>query len=224
MRPWITAAVLWLAVSSGPAVTAAVVINALPTPLNLRDEFFGSYEPIDVDGNGTTDFTFGYNFQGVGLRTEGSNRSIIRLVGGPNIGGRLTPLEAGYRISPTITQTGFDPLEWASSDYLGGFVSPGENAFQTIVFVVSNGSTSYFNGRSSFGVEFEAADGLHYGYIDIDAGPGYAGMTLYGWAYETTPNTPIIVGSVPEPGRVAFMMFGAAALLFRRRRVAFGVG
>ena len=217
MKKWMTAAALWIALASGPAYKAAVVITSLPVPLNLHDDFFGSYEPIDVDGNGTTDFTFGYNFQFVGLRTEGSNKSIIQLVGGPNIGGRLTPLQSGYSIFSTLTPAGFGPLEWASSDYLGGFVSPGENAFQTIVFVSSTGSASYFSGRGSFGIEFEAADGLHYGYIDIDAGPGYAGMTLYGWAYESTPNTPIITGSVPEPGRVTLLLAGLFSYLLRRR-------
>jgi hypothetical protein len=218
-----TAAVLSLAAFCGQAATAAVVVTALPIPLNLHDDFFGSYEPIDVDGNGSTDFTFGYNFQGVGLRTEGGNKSIIRLLGGPNIGGRLTPLESGYSIFSTLAPTGFGPLEWASSDYLGGFVSPGENAFQTIVFVSSTGSSSYFNGRASFGIEFEAADGLHYGYIDIDAGPGYAGMTLYGWAYESQPYTAISAGSVPEPSRASTAILGLYFVLHRRRR-ALGSG
>lgn len=218
MKKLMTAAALWFAVSAGPAASAAVVINALPVPLSLHDDFFGSYEPIDIDGNGTVDFTLGYNFQFVGLRTEAANRSIIRLAGGPNIGGSLTPIELGYSISPALAPAGFGPLEWASSDYLGGFVSPGENAFQTIVFVVSNGSASHFNGRGSIGVEFEAADGLHYGYIDIDAGPGYAGITLYGWAYESTPNTPIVAGSVPESGRAGLLMASFVFYSLRRRR------
>jgi hypothetical protein len=218
MKRLMTAAALWLAVACSPAASAAVIINALSVPMNLRDDFFGSYEPIDIDANGTTDFTFGYNFQSVGLRTEGGNRAIIRLVGTPTIGGRLTPLESDYSIASILTPTGFDDREWASSDYLGGFVSPGENAFLSIVFAASTGSSSDFNGRGAIGIEFEAADGIHYGYLDIEAGPGYAGITLYGWAYESQPNTPIFAGSVPEPSRMLLLLVGTFALICRRSR------
>lgn len=223
MKNWMTAAALWIALASGPASMAAVVVTALPVPLNLHDDFFGSYEPIDVDGNGTTDFTFGYNFQFVGLRTERSNRAIITLDPPPNIGGPPAQLPTGYSISSTLSPAGFGTPEWASSDLLGGYVTPNENAFLGIVLVLSTGSSSSFNGRGSIGVEFEAADGLHYGYIDIDAGPGYAGMTLYGWAYESQPNTAISAGSVPEPTRALIALIGLFFVLHRRRR-ALGSG
>ncbi|OYW73267.1 MAG: hypothetical protein B7Z37_22200 [Verrucomicrobia bacterium 12-59-8] len=114
-------------------------------------------------------------------------------------------------------------LEWASSDYLGGYVSPGEIAFTNIVQVLNTGSASNFSGRGSFGILFAADDGWHYGYVDIDAGPGYAGMTLYGWAYESQPNTAITVGSVPEPSRTMLLIFGIIAGFCRRRR-ALGSG
>lgn len=209
--------------ASCPVAMAAVVVTALATPLNLHDDFLGSYEPIDVDANGTTDFTFGYNFQSVGLRTEGANRAIILLAGGHIIGGNLTSLEPGYSIAPTLLPGASGTLEWASSDYLGGYVSPGENAFLNIVLVLDAGSASGFSGRGSFGILFEADDGWHYGYVDIDAGPGYAGVTLYGWAYESQPNTAITAGSVPEPSQTVLLLFGILSVLCHRRR-ALGQG
>jgi len=220
MRYWTIAAALWFAVAWAPAAMAAVVVTALPAPLLLRDEFFGSLHPIDLDSNGTMDFTFGLSVSGVGLRTERANRAVITLDPPPNIGGPPYQIVPGYLVGSTLAPSGFDTLLWSSSDFLDGFVSPTDTGvFMGIVQVLSTGSSSSFNGRGFIGAEFESTLGTHYGYLDVEAGPGFAGITLYGWAYETQPNTPIITGSVPEPSRAVLLIAGAAALLFRRRCV-----
>ncbi len=206
------------AVAFGPAAHAAVVVTALPTPLLLRDEFFGSYHPVDIDSNGTTDFTFAYAVSSVGLRTEAYNRAVMTLDPPPNIGGPAFQISMGYSIGSTLVPTDFDDPMWSSSDFLGGFVSVGESAYMGIVQVLSTGSSSSFNGRGAIGIEFEGPDGIHYGYLDIDAGPGYAGITLYGWAYESQPGVPIFAGQVPEPSSSIFIGVGTVSLLLRRRR------
>ncbi len=214
-RRLITAGIV-AAVAFGPAAHAAVVVTALPDPLFLRDEFFGSYHPVDVDSNGTSDFAFAYSFSFVGLRTEAYNRAVIRLIG--PVGGRISPLPNGFSINSTIGTELLSELQWSSSDFIDGFVEPDENAYISIVQVLSTGSASDFSGRSAIGIEFHAADGVHYGYLDIDAGPGYAGITLYGWAYESRPGVPIFAGQVPEPSSSIFIGVGTVSLLLRRRR------
>lgn len=204
------------ALALGPAAHAAVVITALSSPLELRTDFFSTFEPVDVDGNGTVDFTFGYDFAAVGIQTERSNRIVIRLDPPPNIGGPPTSLSIGYALSSTLVAEGFEDFLWASSDFLGGFVSPGENAFSVISIALSTGSASDFNGRGAIGFEFQAQDGIHYGYFDISASKGYAGLTLYGWAYESQPGVAILVGQVPEPS--ALILFGMATISFLSRR------
>lgn len=204
------------AVAFGPAAHAAVVITALPQPLNLHDDFFGSNEPIDVDGNGSVDFTIGYNFWFVGARTELANRLVYIPSPPPNIGGGVASLQMPFLIQSTLDSSDFG---WTSSDPLGGYVSPNENAFAEIIFVTSTGSATRFNGRGAIGVEFHSAVGIHYGYLDIDAGPGYAGITLYGWAYESQHGVPIFAGQVPEPS--VLILAGIATLSFlscRRRK------
>lgn len=158
MKRVLTAAAMWLAWAFGPAATAAVIITALPQPLLLRDEFFGSYHPVDVDANGTTDFTFGYNPGFVGLRTEAANRLIIAPSPPPNIGGPVASIESAFVIQSTLESSSFG---WTSSDPLGGFVSPGENAFASIVHALSTGSLTDFNSRGCIGVEFESTLGTH---------------------------------------------------------------
>ncbi len=202
-------AVIVAAVAFGPAARAAVVITALSSQLEIRDDFFGRYDPVDVDGDGTVDFTFGSNSSAIGIQTERSNRIVIRIDPPPNIGGPPTSLPPGYALSSTLVTEGFGDFSWASSDYLGGYVSPGENAYVVISIVLSTGSASDFNGRGGVGFEFHAQDGIHYGYFDINASKGYAGLTLYGWAYESQPGVAILVGQVPEPS--ALVLVGLAS-------------
>jgi hypothetical protein len=214
-RRLLTASIV-AAVAFGPAAHAAVVVTALPNPLLLRDEFFGSYYPLDIDSNGTTDVTFAYSFSFVGLRTEAYNRAVIRLIG--PVGGRISALPSSFSINSTIGTELLSELQWSSSDFIDGFVEPDESAYISIVQVLSTGSASEFSGRSAIGIEFRAADGIHYGYLDIDAGPGYAGITLYGWAYESQPGVPIFAGQVPEPSTSLFVGVATASILLRRRR------
>lgn len=201
-----------------PLAHSAVVVTSLEIPLEIREDFWGRLDPVDVDGNGTIDFTFGSESSSVALRTEGANRAIIRLYAPPNSGRPLTPVPTGFEISSTLADTDdFSPL-WASADFLGGHVELGENSFLGIVIVMSTGSASDFNGRGVIGIEFEAEDGIHYGYIDISAGPGYAGITLYGWAYESQPGVSILAGQVPESSSAIFVACGTALLVTKRRR------
>ena len=208
------AALVWAICATG--AQPAVIVHAFDTPLEVRDEFFGHLVPVDLNGDGSIDFTFGSEVSGTSLRTERANRTVIRLRGGLDIGGPITPLPHGYLLGQFLAPGGNWPLLWASTDFLGGFVSPGENSFTAIVVALSTGSASDFSGRAPIGVEFAAADGLHYGYLDIAAGPGYAGITFYGWAYETQSGVPIAAGAVPEPSIAVFLTIALAALSSRR--------
>lgn len=200
---------------------AAVVVTALPEPLEIREEFFARLDPIDVNGDGTVDFTFGSNFQFVGLRTERANRAVYSISPPPNIGGPLQPLPMNYMIGATLSHDELFNVAWRSSDILGGFVEPDELAYINIVTVLSTGSSSAFPEwglRAPVGIEFEIDGNVHYGYLDITASKGYAGITLHGWAYETEPGVPIIAALVPEPSHTLMVGVGLLSLIARRTR------
>jgi hypothetical protein len=62
----------------------------------------------------------------------------------------------------------------------------------------------------------------YYGWMQIQSSLGLD-LGLYGsvtaWAYETSPNTPIFAGEVPEPSTVALLaLFGIAVGLVRWKR------
>ena len=52
--------------------------------------------------------------------------------------------------------------------------------------------------------------------VDV-TGDNSGTATLYDFAYESTPNTPISAGDVPEPSTLALLAIGAGALALRRR-------
>jgi hypothetical protein len=199
-------------------VMGAVVITALPTPLILQSDLFVVNVPIDVDGNGTVDYTFGSGVAETGIRTELSNKIIIRLDPPPDIGGPPTPVSAGYLINATLASDGGRYLYWASSNYLAGYVAPDEFSYAIITISLSTGSSTDFNGRGPLGFEFRAEDGIHYGYFDIESRLGFSSAVLYGWAYESEPGVGILAGQVPEPNMAMSLVTGFGLIILRRRR------
>jgi hypothetical protein len=65
-------------------------------------------------------------------------------------------------------------------------------------------------------VEFTNDTGLHYGWIDV----GVLGFSpvgyIYGWGWETEPNTAVTI--IPEPSQFLLVSSALIAALFRRRR------
>jgi hypothetical protein len=173
--------------------------------------------PIDLNGDGLADFTFAANPVGVALRTERANRVVIRLSPPPNIGGRVARLDEGYAVGSSL-----DPqLAWLSSDPVGGYVSPGENAFAAIAIAVSTGESSDWpnspGARGFIGIQFELGDGFHYGYFDVTMAAEGGGV-LHGWAYNSIPNMPLFASPVPEPSTWALLIGGGILMVCLRRK------
>ena len=189
------------------AATAVVVITALPAPLEIYDDLNGRFDPVDVNDDGMIDFVFASVSSGTVMQTPNANRGVIRLDPPPNIGGPPVPLHPGYLIGISLAPSAFGDLYWDGSDL-------------TIVQVLSTGSGSAFPEtglRALIGLEFVSALGTHYGYFDMFAGKGYAGITLFGWAYESQPGVPIQAAFVPEPSTAAYLGAGTA-LIWKRNR------
>ena len=72
--------------------------------------------------------------------------------------------------------------------------------------------------RGYIGLEFELADGDHYGYFDVNVSGSSPGIGIYGWGYETQAGAPIIAGAVPEPSSFMLVAAGAIAIFLSRRK------
>jgi hypothetical protein len=187
-----------------------IILNWLDTPMVLSAPFFPEETTLDINNDSIVDFTFGYDFHFVGLRSEGDSQYLIYPSPPPDIGGPVEPLSAGFDIGPE-SDTG--SLEWFGTN----------TGFATLVSVFEGpGGGPVYEGRfpgqrAYIGVEFDSGGANHYGWIDIYVASG-AYAEVYGWAYESNPETSIVAGAVPEPSTMLLLAFGTMSILALQSR------
>jgi hypothetical protein len=217
------------------------------TTLNLRAEVIygrpdGSMTlggPVDLNDDGAIDFHFDGS-TGCTLSIPGHCWSSYTINGfndpydwdqGFNGNGLLVkgsfaaPLLQGTPVSANVS--GVEWLDGFGSLYIEGLT------FDT---------DTLFNPRPEgprfgyLGARFSAADGTHYGWMRVLLEPWWQPPLqsgdyvfhlqrwpeVFDWAYESTPNTPIVAGAVPEPGSIAFVFVAllVASLRAGRRHLA----
>jgi PEP-CTERM motif len=163
---------------------------------------------IDFDADGVADIAmFRYIFTFPTVAIGGLNGGQFSAT----IGAPAAPRVAGASIDSTGTWSGGS--SWGDLNFATGFPP------------LSTGHGPYFNQRGFIGARFPLLDGLHYGWIDYASDNTGTSGTVFGWAWEKTPDAAIIAGdrgpgAVPEPSTYA--LSGAAALgliiIARRRR------
>ncbi len=198
---------------------AALLVGAASSPADIVHtpaDFFLGYVfwpeweeqfELDVDANGTIDFTLTASMTSfAGIRPENSNRNLIHPSPPPNIGGGVAALDAGYIIDSNRGNGA--PEEWFGLN----------TAFTPFIIIFNTGSTGEFIDHRGFvGLEFEAEDGTHYGWLDIEGVISNPVIRIRGWAYETEPGKGIVAGAIPEPSSVGLLAVGAGVLWLRRR-------
>jgi len=164
---------------------------------------------LDVNSDGTTDFTLTSDGVAVNLVPRGASVIWAMLATPPDLGSYVVPLASGTSISASL-----DPqFTWyrANADPVGA---------STIIATVNLGSVGLWAHVEAYaGVDFSADGQRHFGWLHIHNYGINAGEIL-DWAYETAPDTAILAGAVPEPA--AIILFGLMVpvlwCLFRKRR------
>jgi hypothetical protein len=161
---------------------------------------------IDIDGDGTNDFTLSSHVNNtVTLTAQGANQFLIQSL-------MIAAIPFGTSIGSTTS----------------GYTWSGGTASLCAVINVDNtpnlSEIGNFSGMTNGYIGFDLVqDGNnYYGWMQIQSSLGLD-LGLYGsvtaWAYETSPNTPIFAGEVPEPSTVALLaLFGIAVGLVRWKR------
>jgi len=178
---------------------------------------------FDFDGNGSVDLTISGNGRtsfttSMFVTQHGSNQvwSVAEGFAGLDFGSHALALLGGSTLGSGLYSE--NPMVgWHNEDDTQGF---------SILMEAISGSpvSGTFFPRTLFeqkylGFRFERDGGLHYGWMALSAYAFYGDeIYVYSWAYESEPDTALVVGQVPEPTVQALQGLGTGFAMRRRRR------
>jgi hypothetical protein len=188
---------------------------------------------IDLNSDSLTDVTIWYlistsdalspeDYSGVlrvyvdNSRIDGSNQILVDSSNGQ---------DAALPFGTVISGTPDSSLEWNSGRYASGRVSYW-STFSSEPDTEWRGMLGE-TGEAYLGIAFDVGESTHYGWIhvilgEVDSWTGFKSPITASWAYESTPDTPIVAGVIPEPSTGILTMVGSLSILLiarsRRRR------
>ncbi len=203
-------------------VDGAVVVTYRSRP-SVVDFNNSAYDSFDVNGDGLADFRFAVGSLTSAFLAFGENRFIATLAAEPSAGGVVDPVYHGDILGSDVSSRTFGA--WHKHTDNRGLSG----------FSLTSGLRALQFENAFIGVEFMAADGVHYGWIQfqgfshpdtvIDTAigqfhppAGTLGGLVNSWAYESEPGKPIIAGAVPEPSSALLFTAGVTISFFRRKR------
>ena len=227
-------------------VTLSIGVKAVLPPITLPHTFSGSddWGSIDVNNDGVRDFMVYFDSE---FYTSGSGFWDGQCIIGNTLpsSGLATPgISSDNEVlaeellppdssSPVLAYGG--PSFTSILDYgdqIGVFPLPGMNwSSDAYIFYMGGYSAplggNYTDGKKTgyLGVKFEAADGLHYGWIPITIDDdGEPSVTLGAPGFASTPDQTILAGTgtaVPIPLIASLLGFGAIAggIFLKRKKI-----
>ncbi len=172
----------FISLASASLLRSAVIVTRLAEPIVMGVDS-STDVPIDLNSDGTNDFLFDkWAFQQLGLDPLTGGAVIVRTEDA-----RVAPLNAGFRIGPTLA---LEKTHWAGRSAISACA-----AFPTGVHCVG----TFFGLDAYIGVEFPIDGQTHYGWIRLEHFLFAPGGRIIEWAYESTPGVPIYAGLKPVP-------------------------
>jgi hypothetical protein len=209
---------------------AAVVATRLAVPFDANamdssDDLGYSRLPLDFNGDGTLEFVLVVTGSFVDIVHVSTSRVFIAISPPPNLGGSAASILGGVEINGF---SGNDRYRWYTGQPLRGSYPEIPDRVTSIAIQLTTGSEGHTRGKDGYlGLEFELADGIHFGWMHFDASANLrneqgsfigVGGLIDGWAWETTPGQGIIAGAVPEPSAVLLTALSVAGLFLWRQR------
>jgi hypothetical protein len=203
--------------------------NAFADVIWSREQNLSGYEQyIDLNNDSLTDVILAYEIfipdilysEGIGgvlrayidnSRIDGSNQILVDASNG---------LDAALTYGTLISGTPDSSLEWKGGRYASGRVSywstrspEPDTEWRGLL-----GET----GEAYVGIAFDVGASTHYGWVHVTLGEvdptyGFKNPITANWAYESTPDTPIVAGVIPEPSTGILTMVGSLGLLLHAR-------
>ncbi len=198
-----------------PQQSYGIFPNPIGEPIYSGPDSGVTLLPLSMTGDGTVDFyiqLIASSADAIQLLPAGSNAVLTQ---GPD----AINLSSG--VVSSLTPIG---ASWFLAGNNPGPYTIGAN------LIAGNSELGYFgqfiNERGYVGVEFYAADGIHYGALDM-AGTTQAGIIgfFYGYGYNPVPGAPFDLSDipsmpVPEPSTWTLLGFGIVMLAWRKRKLS----
>ena len=198
----------------GFRVSADIVVTIPESPISVfpdTEHGIGGVEYLDINNDNVNDFVFSsgwavFDIAGLPFVIKGQRNQFLA---------DSLRLASGMEIGPSC---GTWDQEWMES-----YASYPSLVIHQSYDGVCPAKGEFLDQRGYVGVQFTADDGTHYGWIDVAGGVAgaYDEMAygvVYSWAYEDTPDAPIVAGVIPEPSSVMLLLVGAGGLWMARQK------
>ena len=206
---------------ANPADAAIISYNGPALPVDLN-----TFQSIDIDGSGTTDFTFGgyAHFSPAVIGPTYANP-----IGSVGVGGASNYFFYNTYFNKVIQKGQFPGTTYWARRFPSGYqIGAGNSnwdyggALQAqatwMGFSIFAGS---FNGNTGFiGVEFYKLgdSNPYYGWIEYQGDEDSLSGTILGWSYESNPAAPINTTPIPGTFGLGLLALGAAGVARLRQR------
>jgi hypothetical protein len=210
VKLWTACASLILAVEWS-ALAQGTIVYGIADALHYRGDEDHLLN-IDVNADGLPDFTL--ISRNGGILLSSLETASIGVLGQNKI------ITTDDSILGACYLVGFQEGSLIGSSLLGGYIwyDPNtDNMHQAIIGMASDAGCVNLLGAGISYVGFDLCYGgaNHYGWMRFYNPSIFPVGDVLDWAYQTTPNTPILAGTVPEPSTCTLMVcFGACGWLF----------
>lgn len=137
----------------------------------------------------------------------------------PGTGVYQIPLRTGDLINANVSLDWWNATDvgWGTGSYGNLFNSYMAVGNQTLGIGFWRDDTTVGGSANGYlGVQFEIEGNTHYGWIYIRTGTNHGWIDE--WAYESTSETGIVAGAIPEPSSMALLLAGAFGIWTVRKR------
>jgi hypothetical protein len=213
-------------------ILAAGLLWATTAPADIiwsGEQNLSGYEQyIDLNFDSLTDVFVAYEiFIPDALFPEGTSAVLRVRVDGYGIAGSNRILvdasngqDAALAYGTLISISPDSSLEWKDGRYASGRVSDWSN-YPPEPDMEWNGLLGE-TGEAYLGIAFDVGASTHYGWVHVTLGEvdptfGFKNPITASWAYESTPDTPIVAGVIPEPSTGILTIVGSLGLLLVAR-------
>jgi len=202
--------------AAGAALAVAVPIQASIIHTNIPDVLIpqGFQWGLDLNTSGSPEFMI----QCLGTAGTTVPYDVCRFVSTNNGSGALIGSTGGFYRYVAQLNTG-DPISGGQNIQTSGAGPRLASNWNGVSYGLWTGGVSEkFAGLRFNIVPSPAITNTHYGWVKLSVDFDLTSITVHSYAYESTPDTLIPAGAIPEAGSLALLAAGAVGVLAMRKK------